>query len=426
MGCYFQGALEIRALELAASRHRVLRPDLSFKSHSMRRRGTASICPSSLRELEKGMKMLRTIENRRQSAGENMVGNSEALQRVLRCIETVAPADSTVLIHGETGTGKELIARAIHDLSARKANTLVKFNCAAIPTALLESDLFGHEKGAFTGAIAQRIGRFELAHRGTIFLDEVGEIPLDLQPKLLRVIQEREFERLGSTHTLRSDARLIAATNCDLKMMVEDRTFRADLYYRLNVFPIRVPPLRERVEDIPLLVGHFVRQISERNNRVIDTIPSQAMEALTRYHWPGNIRELQNVIERSVITTQGATLTVPIDELKADACLESSQSCETLDEMLSETERIQILRALESSNWVISGPRGAAARLGIKRTTLQARMHKLGIRLSRTPVSEKRTAPSIGDRSTRRVLELPVRNPGQVDAERRTWQTAFA
>src|SRR5580700_10952298 len=318
----------------------------------------------------------------------DIVGRSDSLRRVLDDIAMVAPADSTVLIHGETGTGKELIARAVHDLSARKGNAFVKLNCAAIPNGLLETELFGHEKGAFTGAIAQRTGRFEMAHRGTIFLDEIGEIPLELQPKLLRVLQEREFERLGSTRTLRSDARLIAATNCDLKMMVDERKFRSDLYYRLNVFPIRVPPLRERAEDIPLLVRHFVKQFSERNNRIIDTILSETMEALTRYPWPGNIRELQNVIERAVIITKGATLAVSLDDLKPDERLKPSQSYESLHEILGETERIQILRALESSNWVISGAKGAASKLGIRRTTLQSRMQKLGIRLSRTPVSE--------------------------------------
>ena len=249
---------------------------------------------------------------------EDIVGNSEPLRRVLKEIETVAPADSTVLIYGETGTGKELIARALHNLSSRKPNAFVKLNCAAIPTGLLESELFGHEKGAFTGAIIQRVGRFELANRGTIFLDEVGEIPLELQPKLLRVLQEREFERLGSTRTLRTDARLIAATNRDLKAMVEEQRFRSDLYYRLNVFPIRVPSLRERKEDIPLLVRHFVKEFSRRNQRVIDTIPSETMQALIRYHWPGNIRELQNVIERAVIISRGPVLNVALAELTPD------------------------------------------------------------------------------------------------------------
>ena len=249
---------------------------------------------------------------------EDIVGNSQALKQVLREIETVAPADSTVLIYGETGTGKELIARAVHNLSPRKSNAFVKLNCAAIPTGLLESELFGHEKGAFTGAITQRVGRFELAHRGTVFLDEIGEVPLELQPKLLRVLQEREFERLGSTRTLKTDARLIAATNRDLKGMVDDQKFRSDLYYRLNVFPIRVPSLRERKEDIPLLVCHFVQQFSQRNNRVINTIPCETMKALVRYHWPGNIRELQNVIERAVIISKGTMLNVPLADLQPD------------------------------------------------------------------------------------------------------------
>jgi formate hydrogenlyase transcriptional activator len=329
---------------------------------------------------------------------EDIVGNSEPLHRVLREVETVAPADSTVLICGETGTGKELIARAVHNLSSRKSNAFVKLNCAAIPTGLLESELFGHEKGAFTGAIMQRVGRFELAHRGTIFLDEIAEIPLELQPKLLRVLQEREFERLGSTRTLRTDARFIAATNRDLKAMVEDHNFRSDLYYRLNVFPIRVPALRERKEDIPLLVRHFVQEFSRRNNRVIDTIPSETMEALLSYHWPGNIRELQNVIERAVIISKGPVLHVSLAELKPDVSPKtnlaitkaSSVQHESLQEALDETERAQILRALEEANGVVGGPNGAAARLRIKRTTLHVRMQKLGIQVSRTATNGPR------------------------------------
>jgi formate hydrogenlyase transcriptional activator len=329
---------------------------------------------------------------------EEIVGNSEALRRVLREVETVAPADSTVLIYGETGTGKELIARAVHNLSSRKSNAFVKLNCAAIPTGLLESELFGHEKGAFTGAITQRVGRFELAHRGTIFLDEIGEIPLELQPKLLRVLQEREFERLGSTRTLRTDARLIAATNRDLKAMVDEQKFRSDLYYRLDVFPIRVPALRERPEDIPLLVRHFVQQFSRRNNRLIDTIPSDTMQALVRYQWPGNIRELQNVIERAVIVSKGPVLSVSVGELKPDVSTKTNPAItkarpaeqESLQDMLDQTERSQILRALEKANGIVAGPNGAAARLGIKRSTLQVRMQKLGIRLSRTAVDEGR------------------------------------
>jgi formate hydrogenlyase transcriptional activator len=329
---------------------------------------------------------------------EEIVGNSEPLRRVLQEIEIVAPADSTVLIYGETGTGKELIARALHNLSSRKSNAFVKLNCAAIPTGLLESELFGHEKGAFTGAITQRVGRFELANRGTIFLDEIGEIPLELQPKLLRVLQEREFERLGSTRTIRTDARLIAATNRDLKTMVEEQRFRSDLYYRLDVFPIRVPSLRERKEDIPLLVRHFVKEFSRRNQRVIDTIPSETMQALVRYHWPGNIRELQNVIERAVIISRGPVLNVALAGLTPDVASTSapvvttakSAPHESLQEMLEATERNQILRALEEANGVVAGPNGAAARLGLKRSTLQLRMQRLGIRLSRSAVDERK------------------------------------
>jgi formate hydrogenlyase transcriptional activator len=330
-------------------------------------------------------------EIRNELGFEEIVGKSEALRRVLTDIETVAPTDSTVLIYGETGTGKELIARALHNLSSRKSNAFVKLNCAAIPTGLLESELFGHEKGAFTGAIAQRIGRFELGHRGTIFLDEIGEVPLELQPKLLRVLQEREFERLGSTRTLRSDARLIAATNRDLKALADEHKFRPDLYYRLNVFPITVPSLRDRVEDIPLLVRYFVQQFSQRNNRLIETIPSETMEALMRYPWPGNIRELQNVIERAVIVSRGPVLNVPAADLKAD--LKSDVKAKpaaaqngNLQEMLDQTERAAILGALEDCHWVVAGANGAAARLGMKRTTLQLRMEKLGIRLSRSAV----------------------------------------
>ena len=322
---------------------------------------------------------------------EEIVGNSDVLRRVLAELETVAPTDSTVLIYGETGTGKELIARAIHNLSSRNSNAFVKLNCAAIPTGLLESELFGHEKGAFTGAIAQRVGRFELANRGTVFLDEVGEIPLELQPKLLRVLQEREFERLGSTRTLRTDARLIAATNRDLTAMVEEQKFRSDLYYRLNVFPVRVPPLRERREDIPLLVRHFAQQFSRRMNRSIETIPSETMTALVRYDWPGNIRELQNVIERAVIVSNGPVLKVPLDDLRTRvAAAEASNSggvsedSGTMRDVLDDAERKQVLAALKQSNWVVAGPKGAAALLGMKRSTLQAHMQRLGIRVSRT------------------------------------------
>jgi len=317
----------------------------------------------------------------------HMIGESDAVRHVLAGIQVVAPTTAAVLIEGETGTGKELVARAIHDLSNRTRGPFIKVNCAAIPGSLLESELFGHEKGAFTGAISQRIGRFELAHGGTIFLDEIGEIPLELQPKLLRVLQEREFERLGSTRTLRTDARFIAATNRDLKAMVADGKFRSDLYYRLNVFPITVPALRDRKEDIPLLIRHFVQEFSRRNNRQIDTIPSETMGALIGYAWPGNIRELQNVLERAVIVSKGPVLSVPIPELDADIPVPRGQ--DSLQNILEETERAQILRALEQVNWVISGPKGAAARLGMKRSTLQLRMQKLGIRLARAAVCDQ-------------------------------------
>ena len=297
----------------------------------------------------------------------------------------VAPTDSNVLIFGETGTGKELVARAVHDLSSRKASAFIRLNCAAMPTGLLESELFGHERGAFTGAIARRIGRFELAHRGSIFLDEIGDIPLELQPKLLRVLQEREFERLGSTHTLRTDARLITATNRDLKAMVEEQKFRSDLYYRLNVFPIRVPALRERPEDIPLLVRHFVQQFSRLNNRLIDTVRPETMRSLVLYHWPGNIRELQNVIARAVIMSKGPILAVSAIDLAPEGATEPTLPADkTLQQLLDETQRSEVLRALQEANWVVSGPKGAAVRLGMKRSTLVCRMQRLGICLLRT------------------------------------------
>jgi len=316
-----------------------------------------------------------------------IIGNSASLRRVLKGVGTVAPTYSTVLIYGETGTGKELIARAIHDLSPRSSKPFVKLNCAAIPTGLLESELFGHEKGAFTGAIAQRIGRFEVADGGTIFLDEIGEIPLELQTKLLRVLQEREFERLGSSRTLRTDARLIAATNRDLEAMVSEQKFRSDLFFRLNVFPVHVPPLRERQGDIPLLVRHFTQQFSRRMKKVMETIPSAAMDALCRYHWPGNIRELQNVIERAVIVSAGPALSVDVADLKfpkaghpeEGGAPPPSKTSSKLYSILEETERQQILQALRQSNWVVAGPNGAAARLGMNRSTLQVRIRKLGI-----------------------------------------------
>ncbi|HXS96851.1 MAG TPA: sigma 54-interacting transcriptional regulator [Candidatus Limnocylindrales bacterium] len=309
---------------------------------------------------------------------EDIVGDSRALKAILEQVATVAPTDATVLIYGETGTGKELIARAIHELSGRKQGTFVKLNCAAIPTGLLESEMFGHEKGAFTGAIAQRIGRFELANHGSIFLDEVGEIPLELQTKLLRVLQEREFERLGSSRTLKTDARLIAATNRDLGTLVEAREFRADLYYRLNVFPVTVPALRERREDIPLLVRYFVQQSARRMNKRIGNIPSEAMEAMTRYDWPGNIRELQNFVERAVILTPGASLQAPVQELRKAGPV-SAPAAGGPAVTLEDAEREAILKALREAGGKVGGERGAAALLGMKRTTLQAKMRKLGI-----------------------------------------------
>jgi formate hydrogenlyase transcriptional activator len=318
-------------------------------------------------------------EIRTDSRFEEIIGQSRALKANLKQVETVAPTDSTVLVCGETGTGKELLARAIHNLSPRRQGTFVKLNCAAIPTGLLESEMFGHEKGAFTGAIAQRIGRFELAHRGTMFLDEVGEIPLELQTKLLRVLQEREFERLGSSRTIRTDARLVAATNRDLASMVEERQFRADLYYRLNVFPITVPPLRDRRDDIPLLVRYFVQQNARRMNRRITTIASETMDALVRYHWPGNIRELANFIERAVILSPGATLHAPVRELKRVSGVGAGVVT------LAAAEREAIERALRESGGKVGGADGAAARLGMKRTTLQAKMRKLEISVAPAP-----------------------------------------
>jgi formate hydrogenlyase transcriptional activator len=300
------------------------------------------------------------------------------LKRILDQLKTVAPTDSTILVLGETGTGKELIARAIHNLSSRRERTLVKINCAAIPTGLLESELFGHERGAFTGAIAQRIGRFELANGGTLFLDEVGDIPLELQPKLLRVLQEQEFERIGSTKTLRVDVRIIAATNANLSQMVEENQFRSDLYYRLNVFPVTIPALRERREDVPLLVRYFAQKYARRMKKPIDTIPAKAMTALTEYHWPGNVRELENFIERAVILSRGAELETPLAELRRTANhapLTASDGASTLEQ----AEREHIVRVLTETNWVIGGATGAAVRLGMKRTTLQSRMKNLGI-----------------------------------------------
>jgi formate hydrogenlyase transcriptional activator len=317
-------------------------------------------------------------EIRTQYNFEEIIGESRALKRILEQLETVAPTDSTILVLGETGTGKELIARAIHNLSTRRERTLVKVNCAAIPTGLLESELFGHEKGAFTGAIAQRVGRFELAHGGTLFLDEVGDIPLELQPKLLRILQEQEFERLGSSRTIRVDVRLVAATNVDLAQKMADNQFRSDLYYRLNVFPVTIPPLRERQEDIPLLVRYFTQKYARRLKKPLDTIPAKAMTALTDYDWPGNVRELENFIERAVILSRGAELEIPMAEFSQRRKLATANSAVGVSS-LKQAEREHILRALSETNWVIGGDRGAAVRLGMKRTTLQSLMRKLGI-----------------------------------------------
>jgi formate hydrogenlyase transcriptional activator len=326
-------------------------------------------------------------EIRTEASFEEIIGQSRVLRRVLKDVETVAPTDSTVLIYGETGTGKELIARAIHNLSPRSAKTFVKLNCAAIPTGLLESELFGHEKGAFTSAVAQRIGRMELANHGTLFLDEIGEIPLELQPKLLRALQEREFERLGSTRTLRSDVRLIAATNRDLVAMVDEQKFRSDLFFRLNVFPIRIPALREREEDIPLLVRHFSQEYARRMNRSIENISSETMKALCRYSWPGNVRELQNVIERAVILSDSTTLNVPVAELTdppnalppASERMASYTRRTPVRDILTGVDRDEIMQALKQAGGRVGGPDGAASRLGLKRTTLITRMKKLGI-----------------------------------------------
>ena len=325
---------------------------------------------------------MQVVENLRPSDSdrdqrrfEQIIGKSAALETVFEQVECVAPTDSTVLIQGETGTGKELIARAIHNVSTRCGRTFIKLNCAAIPLDLLESELFGHEKGAFTGAIAQRIGRFEMADKGTLFLDEVGDIPSSLQPKLLRVLQEQEFERLGSIHTRQVDVRLVAATNRDLTEMMKQGEFRTDLYYRLNIFPIRIPPLRERREDIPLLVEYFVEKYARRMGKQVKTIPTATMQKLVDWPWPGNVRELQNMIERGVILSRGFVLEIPLTELDQSPvpALHENNGASTLEDF----EREHILHALRETGWVVAG---AAARLGLNRSTLNARMRKLEIR----------------------------------------------
>jgi formate hydrogenlyase transcriptional activator len=308
-----------------------------------------------------------------------IIGSSAAMRRALDAVRMVAPTGSAVLIQGETGTGKELIARAVHDQSPRHHEPFVTLNCAAIPAGLLESELFGHERGAYTGAMNSAIGRFQMADQGTLFLDEVGDMPLELQPKLLRVLQEQEFERLGGTHTIRVNVRIVAATNQNLSKMVDERRFRADLFYRLHVFPIGLAPLRERTDDIPLLVWHFVHKFAERMDKAIDTIPEETMEALKFYHWPGNIRELQNFIERAVILSETGVLRAPLGDLRDSTAVPGQTAVPSSGRTLADAERTHILKVLREADWVVGGRRGAAVRLGLPRTTLLHRMHKLGI-----------------------------------------------
>ncbi|MGA8145520.1 MAG: sigma 54-interacting transcriptional regulator [Candidatus Acidiferrales bacterium] len=350
---------------------------------------TGKIVLSVIRDLSEKVRIQEELERRERERRyleeelntehmfEDIIGESTVLRKVLKQVETVAATDVTVLILGETGTGKDLIARAIHQLSSRRARTLVKLNCAAIPTGLLESELFGHEKGAFTGAISQKIGRLELAHQGTLFLDEIGDLPAELQPKILRALQEKEFERLGGTRTIPVDVRLVAATNRNLEKMVADREFRSDLYYRLRVFPITMPALRERREDIPLLVRYFVTKHARRMDKQIESIPPDVMKALTKWDWPGNIRELENFIERAVILTKGPNLRPPLAELEVP---EETMAKE--DATLEASDREHILHVLRETKGVIAGPAGAAARLGLKRTTLNSKLKKLGIKRS--------------------------------------------
>ena len=355
-------------------------PDLSFLKQVAAQVAIALDNARAYREIAQLTKKLATEklyledEIRMERNFEEIVGDSPALKRVLGQAKTVAPSDATVLILGDTGTGKELVARAVHRMSSRKDASFIKLNCAAIPTGLLESELFGHEKGAFTGAVTQKVGRIELADKGTLFLDEVGEIPLELQPKLLRVLQDQEFERLGGTKTIKVSVRLVAATNRDLEKAVAERDFRSDLYYRLNVFPIRMPRLRDRGKDIPLLVRYFVQKFARRMNKQIETIPTETMHALSGWEWPGNVRELENFIERSVILSDGPVLNVPLAELRP-----SNYDPSRLDGTLESLERDHIVRVLRETDGVIAGFHGAAVRLGMKRTTLQSRIQKLGI-----------------------------------------------
>ena len=339
-----------------------------------------------------GIQILRTVDQASyERRFEQVIGNSPALEAVLEQVERVAPTGSTVLIEGETGTGKELIAHAIHNISTRCGRPFVRLNCAAIPLDLLESELFGHEIGAFTGAIAQKIGRFELADKGTLFLDEVGDIPPALQPKLLRVLQEQQFERLGSGRTHQVDVRLVAATNRDLAEMVNRGQFRSDLYYRLNVFPVQLPPLRARSEDIPVLVKHFVELFGRRMGRTIEHVPAETMSALCSYPWPGNIRELQNLVERAVILSKNGVLPNPLPATGSQPVLVPGSAT-----TLRESERCLILQTLEEVRWVIGGPKGAATKLGLKRTTLIHKMQKLGISRPALPVEDGVSAAGQG------------------------------
>ena len=337
--------------------------------------------------IEEGRKRLQ-LPPQSNGFGAEIIGRSSTLRAVLKEVQIVAPTNATVLILGETGTGKELIARAVHNLSPRSDYALSKINCAAIPAGLLESELFGYERGAFTGAVARKAGRIELAHQGTLFLDEIGDLPLELQPKLLRVLQEKEFERLGGTRTQQVNVRVVAATSGNLSQMVADRQFRSDLYYRLSVFPVRLPPLRERSEDIPMLVSHFVNKFACQMNKQIETVSPEVMDYLSHYHWPGNIRQLENFIERSVILSSGKVLHAPAAELEPPhRPVASPTGGSTTTATLEECEREHILLTLSETHWVVGGLRGAAARLGVKRTTLIGKMEKLGLTREARPIS---------------------------------------